>query len=98
MEFIYQTLYPKIETFLSIVEKEIQNSNIFYSKSTFGYRVHPLYDNLNYNDLEAGLLYLRREQEQEQEQEKDDGYIKIWNYKLRHSLFMYYGDKEEDKT
>ena len=55
MDFIYKTLYPTLEIFLSRIEKELQNKNIFYKNYTF--TSNHLYDNINYNDLEAGLLY-----------------------------------------
>lgn len=52
MEFISKTLYPKIDFFLSIIHNQLNNTNLFYT-------IHNSYDNINYNDLEDGLLYFR---------------------------------------
>jgi len=64
MEFISKIIYPKIESFLSIIEKEFHNKNIFSTNYSFSYRVHPSYDDVNYNDLEAGLLYFGNNNQQ----------------------------------
>ena len=81
MEFICKTLYPKIELFLSIIENELYNKNIFFRKYSFCYRVHPLYDNINYTDLEAGLLYFGNNNQQNNINHDnyayDDLYIKV---------------------
>ena len=64
MEFISKIIYPKIESFLSIIEKEFHNKKIFSTNYSFSYRVHPSYDDVNYNDLEAGLLYFGNNNQQ----------------------------------
>ena len=56
MKFICKIIYPKIESFLSIIEKEFHNKKIFYTNYSFSYRVHPSYDDVNYNELETSLL------------------------------------------